>query len=169
MEVGPQLPVGRRLTVGNDEGRQPGSSVDRLREHRTLADPGVAAEERSRLARFDPDPVDLHLVVDTALHRHRPIRLVPAQVAGPVDDVIGVVPERVRHEPSRPLVQIAKGADARADEDLPDLARVAHAVRDGVDDQELGCREWVADGLHAGPRRLSQLESGLAMHVSVGP
>ena len=73
------------VPIGLDEGHQPLAAVRcRPGDHRRGADRGVGEQGGLHLGRFDPDPVDLDLVVQPTEKIQRTVRAPARQVTGGV-------------------------------------------------------------------------------------
>ena len=69
-------------------------------DHRGLGHPRAGGQHRLDLARLDPEPADLHLLIGPAAEHQLPVGRPPGQVPGPVHPLPGPA-ERARDEPLR--------------------------------------------------------------------
>jgi hypothetical protein len=123
--------VGFHVAVGDGRvGDEPAIAQTVLADDdRRRRDRRVGGEHRFDLARFDPEPADLHLVVDPAEELQHSVGAPPGPVAGPVQTGSRRA-ERVGHEPFRGhsgAVEIAERHTGAADVQL-----AGHTGRDGL-------------------------------------
>ena len=102
----PGRPGRGRRAPGRPTSRAPSS---RRGHHRRRATAGMGGQHRLDLARLDPEPAHLDLVVDPAQELQLPVRPPPRQVAGPVQPR-AVGRERIGHEPLRGQLRPARGS-----------------------------------------------------------
>ena len=73
-------------------------SVTLLSDHGSRAYAGVSLQVRGNLSRLDPNAEDLDLIVESSGDDQGAVIANHADVAGSVDDVIGIVAKRILHE-----------------------------------------------------------------------
>src|SRR6185437_4529668 len=85
-QISPHVAWRKVLPVAVDEvSNQPlVAGVSLARHHYRLADGVVAAEERLDLSEFNPEPADLHLMIEPPEMPQLTVSVPAAQIAGPV-------------------------------------------------------------------------------------
>ena len=115
---------GRRIfRPGDDVGHQSSLSGRlRPRHHRCLTHAGAAGQDRLDLARLDPEPADLHLVVGPPPILDLPVRPLARQVARAVEAGPGTLAVRIGNETLGGQIRpapIAARQSGAADEQFP--------------------------------------------------
>ncbi len=117
------------------------------RDDHSINDIGMTRQHRLDLTKLDPEPVDLHLMIDPPQKIDIPIRATARQITRAIDPSARSLIKRIRHEPL--LGQIRPAAiptrqPIPTDPQLPDLA-IGHRLHRLIQDQQRRIRDRTPD------------------------